>query len=50
MCIYCIYGINKHRTHKILPVNETVDYVIEDVEKLKSQFSEELKSLDDIID
>jgi hypothetical protein len=39
LCVYCIYGVNKHRSHKLLPPFEHLDYIAKDVYDLQHNFN-----------
>ncbi len=46
LCVNCIYGAHKHRSHKIVPLKDCMDYVREDNQKLNFIMEEEIKKMD----
>lgn len=49
LCVYCIYGVNKHRSHKLLPPFEHLDFIAKDVYDLQQDFNSFLFSLEDVV-
>jgi len=49
LCVYCIYGVQKHRAHKLLPVWEHLESVAKDVIELQIKYNDFLIGLDDVI-
>lgn len=46
LCVNCLYGMHKHRSHKVVPLKDCMDEVYEDNKKLKSIIEEEIKKID----
>lgn len=49
LCVNCIFGITRHRTHKVLPLKDSAKYVSEDNQLLKEIIDTDLKSLEESI-
>jgi len=49
LCVNCTYGMTKHRTHKVLPLNDTKDYISEDNKVLRLLIDKDLKLLEENI-
>jgi len=49
LCANCVYGINRHRTHKLLPLKDAATYIMEDNTILWNQINEDLKKMDESI-
>ena len=49
LCVYCIYGVHKHRAHKLMPPLEHVEHIAGDVIGLQQKFNEFLYSLEDVV-
>jgi hypothetical protein len=45
LCVNCTYGMTKHRTHKVIPLKDTTDYIVEDNKMLRSLIDRDLKVL-----
>ena len=46
LCVNCIYGITKHRTHKVLPLKDCSEEVRKDNELLRGLIDADLATLE----
>ena len=46
LCVNCLYGLHRHRSHKVVPLKDCMDEVYEDNKKLKYIMDEEIKKLE----
>ena len=49
LCVNCIYGVTKHRTHKVLPLKDCLEDVRKDNDMLRNLIDADLHTLDDNI-
>lgn len=42
----CLYGMHRHRSHKVVPLKDCMEEVHEDNRKLKGIIEEEIKRMD----
>lgn len=49
LCVNCIYGVTRHRTHKVLPLRDCMDEILLDNRDLKTILDEDLKALENNI-
>ena len=45
LCVNCTYGVAKHRTHKVLPLKDSTNYVTDDNILLRDIIDNDLKVL-----
>ena len=49
LCINCVYGASRHRTHKLLPLKDAGEYLHEDNTLLRAMIDTDLKNMDESI-
>ena len=49
LCANCVYGINRHRTHRLLPLKDATALITEDNMLLWTQINEDLRKMDESI-
>jgi uncharacterized protein YhbP (UPF0306 family) len=49
LCANCVYGFNRHKTHKLLPLKDANELIREDNNYFWVQINEDLKKMDDSI-
>ena len=47
LCANCIYGIDSHRTHKIIPLKNSAKYINEDNEELKNILRQDFNKMEE---
>ena len=46
LCANCVYGVTKHRTHKLIPLKDAIPYINEDNVQLWKLMEDDIKSMD----
>lgn len=46
LCVNCIYGVTRHRTHKIVPLKDCAEEIYQDNQHLKKMLDQDLKLLE----
>jgi hypothetical protein len=49
LCANCTYGVDTHRTHKVLPLKDSAKYINEDNQELKNILKDDLRRLEESI-
>jgi len=47
ICVNCIYGVTKHRTHKIIPLKDSITEIVQDNQILRHIIDSDLKVLEE---
>lgn len=42
----CLYGIHRHRSHKVIPLKDCMEEIYEDTKNMRGIIEEEIKGLD----
>lgn len=49
LCANCVYGYNRHRTHKLVPLKDAIQEINEDSSLLWNQINSDLKKMDESV-
>lgn len=49
LCANCVYGVTRHRTHRLIPLEDADQHILEDNGLLWSIIESDLKSMDESI-
>lgn len=49
LCANCVYGASRHRTHRLIPLKDAIEFIIEDNTLLWKIIDTDMKRMDDSI-